>query len=178
MTQDVLTDLLALSSPVISIAFTDTPPAGVRRVTSSGPASCDYWRQAAGGNTFYTVPDDHKGCPIGAHTHHVATSAEEQAQLMGLVQNMVGLSYISMEEVPSIPRRATPLAVAVYSPLASAPVPPDVVLVRGNARQLMLITEAAQLAGAEASGRQWAGQPARSCPPRSIRTPCPRASAA
>ena len=121
MTQDVLTDLLALSSPVIAIAFTDTPPAGVRRVARSGPASCDYWRQAADGETFYTVADDHKGCPIGAHTHHVVTSADEQQQLMGLVQNMVGLSYIRMEEVPSIPRRTTPFAVAVYSPLASAP---------------------------------------------------------
>src|SRR4051812_7829359 len=71
---------------------------------------------------------------------------------MGLVQNMVGLSYIKMEEVPAIPRRTTPLAVAVYSPLASAPVPPDVVLVRGNSRQLMLITEAAQLAGVAGVG--------------------------
>ena len=108
-----LTDLLALSSPVISIAFTDTPPVGVRRVATSGPASCDYWRQAADGETFYTMADDHKGCPIGAHTHHVVTSAEEQQQLMGLVQNMVGLSYIRMEEVPSIPRRTTPFVVAV-----------------------------------------------------------------
>jgi uncharacterized protein (DUF169 family) len=36
--------------------------------------------------------------------------------------------------------------VAVYAPLADAPVAPDVVLVRGNARQLMLLAEAAQAA--------------------------------
>ena len=71
---------------------------------------------------------------------------------MGLIQNMVGMSYIKLEEVPSIPRRATPLQVAVYAPLASAPLPPDVVLVRGNARQLMLVTEAAQLAGVAGVG--------------------------
>lgn len=152
MIQDALTDLLALSSPAIAIAFTDEPPAGVERVARSGPASCDYWRQAASGDTFYTLADDHKACPIGAHTHHVVTSADEQQQLMGLIQNMVGLSYIKMEEVPSIARRATPLGVAVYSPLKSAPVSPDVVLVRGNARQLMLITEAAQLAGVAGVG--------------------------
>jgi uncharacterized protein (DUF169 family) len=147
MNQDVLSELLGLSSPAIAIAFTDTAPTGVERVGGSGPASCDYWRQAADGATFYTTGDDHKACPIGAHTHHVVTSADEQQQLMGLIQNMVSLSYIKMEEVPSIPRRTTPLSVAVYAPLASAPVAPDVVLVRGNARQLMLITEAAQLAG-------------------------------
>lgn len=152
MTQDALTDLLALSSPAVAIAFTDTPPANVERVDRSGPASCDYWRLAADGDTFYTLADDHKACPIGAHTHHVVTSADEQQQLMGLIQNMVGLSYIKLDEVPAIPRRTTPLAVAVYSPLASAPVAPDVVLVRGNARQLMLITEAAQLAGVAGVG--------------------------
>jgi uncharacterized protein (DUF169 family) len=149
---DALTHLLQLSSPVIAIAFTDTPPAGIRRVGSAGPASCAYWRQAADGETFYTVADDHKACPIGTHIHHVETSAEERRQLMGLVQNMVGLSYIRMEEVASIPRRATPLRVAVYAPLAAAPLPPDVLLVRGNARQLMLVTEAAQLAGAAGVG--------------------------
>ncbi len=105
MTQDALTDLLNLSSPAVAIAFSDTPPAGVGRIACSGPASCDYWRQAAEGRTFYTIADDHKACPIGAHTHHVETSAEEQQQLMGLIENMVELSYIKMEEVPSIPRR-------------------------------------------------------------------------
>jgi uncharacterized protein (DUF169 family) len=66
---------------------------------------------------------------------------------MGLVQSMVDLSYLKMEEVPQIPRRMTPLQVAIYAPLADAPVPPDVVLVRGNAHQLMLLAEAAQAAG-------------------------------
>jgi uncharacterized protein (DUF169 family) len=147
MMRDELTNLLDLSSPAIAIAFVDTPPVGIERVHHSGPASCDYWRQAAEGRTFFTLADDHKACPIGAHTHHVVTTPEEQQQLMELIQQMVGLSYIKMEEVPSIPRRTEPLNVAVYGPLASATLPPDVVLVRGNARQLMLLTEAAQSAG-------------------------------
>jgi uncharacterized protein (DUF169 family) len=68
------------------------------------------------------------------------------------VQTMVDLSYLKMEEVPQIPTRKTPLQVAVYAPLAAAPVPPDVVLVRGNAQQLMLLTEAAQAAGVAGAG--------------------------
>lgn len=152
MTSDVLSELLNLASPPVAIAFTDTAPAGVPRVTRPDAAGCSYWQRAASGETFYTLPDDHKGCPIGAHTHHVETSAEEQQELMGLVQTMVGLAYIKLEEVPVIPRRATPLNVALYAPLASAPFLPDVVLVRGNARQLMLLTEAAQLAGIAGAG--------------------------
>jgi uncharacterized protein (DUF169 family) len=147
MSQDALTSLLQLSSPVIGIAFTDTPPAGIKRIANSAPAGCAYWQAAANGETFYTTDDDHKACPIGAHTHHVETSDEEQQQLMALIQNMVGLSYIKMEEVATIPRRATPLRVAVYAPLASAPFSPEVLLIRGNPRQLMLLTEAAQVAG-------------------------------
>jgi hypothetical protein len=46
-----------------------------------------------------------------------------------------------------IPTRKTAPQVAVYAPLAAAPVPPDVMLVCGNARQLMLLAEAAQAAG-------------------------------
>lgn len=92
MTQDELTSLLNLSSPPVAIAFVDQPPVGVERIRRSGPASCDYWRQAAEGRTFFTLAEDHKACPIGAHTHHVLTSADEQQQLLGLVQHMADLS--------------------------------------------------------------------------------------
>jgi uncharacterized protein (DUF169 family) len=101
---------------------------------------------------FYTVPDDHKRCPIGAHTHHVTLSESERHELMGLVGTMVGLQYLKIEEVPLIPTRKTPLKVAVYAPLDAAPLPPDVVLVRGTARQLMLLAEAAQSAGVAGTG--------------------------
>ena len=66
--RDELTELLQLLSPAIAIAFTDTPPPGIKRIDKSGPAGCDYWRQAADGDIFYTAADDHKACPIGAHT--------------------------------------------------------------------------------------------------------------
>jgi uncharacterized protein (DUF169 family) len=46
----------------------------------------------------------------------------------------------------------------VYAPLAQAPFEPDVVLVRGNARQLMLLNEAAQAAGV-AAGSDLMGRP-------------------
>lgn len=152
MSQTTLTDLLSLTSTPVAISFVDTPPSGVPHVSTLEPAGCGYWRRAAGGEVFFTVADDHKGCPVGAHTHNVTLSPSESEALMGLVQTMVGLSYIKMEEVPLIPTRKTPMKVAVYAPLAAAPVPPDVVLIRGNARQLMLLAEAAQAAGVAGTG--------------------------
>ena len=65
---------------------------------------------------------------------------------------MVGLKYLKMEEVAQIPTRKTPLQVAVYAPLDAAPMSPDVVLVRGNARQMMLLAEASQAAGVAGAG--------------------------
>ena len=147
-----LAELLDLATPPIAIAFVDAAPPGVARVAGGEPAGCGYWRRAAAGEVFFTVADDHKGCPVGAHTHNVTLSPGEQQELMGMVQTMVGLSYLKMEDVPQIPTRKTAMQVAVYAPLAAAPVPPDVVLVRGNARQLMLLAEAAQAAGVVGSG--------------------------
>ena len=151
MSASSLTHLLRLTAPPVAIAFVDAPPPGVPRVSTPEPAGCGYWRRAAAGEVVFTLADDHKKCPVGAHTHNVPLSPAEQQELMGLVQTMVNLSYLKMEEVPQIPTRKTPLKTAVYAPLGAAPVAPDVVLVRGNAHQLMLLAEAAQAAGVAGS---------------------------
>jgi uncharacterized protein (DUF169 family) len=152
MPQPSLAQLLSLASPPVAIAFVDAPPAGVQHVSAGEPAGCGYWRRAAAGEVFYTVADDHKRCPVGAHTHNVPLTPPEQQELMGLIQTMVGLEYLKMADVPQIPTRTSPLHVAVYAPLDASPVPPDVILVRGNARQLMLLAEAAQAAGVAGDG--------------------------
>ena len=146
-----LQQLLNLQSAPVAITFAATAPSGVAHVAHKEPAGCGYWRRAAAGEVFYTDADDHKQCPVGAHTHNVKMNAAEQQALEGLVKTMVGLEYLSMDEVPSIPTRKDPFGVAVYAPLDRAPVAPDVVLVRGNARQLMLLNEAAQAAGVTAA---------------------------
>src|SRR3954464_4525312 len=143
---DIFQQALRLSSPAIAIAFRDSPPAGVPHA-SPGPASCEYGKRAAGGEVFWTDAADHQNCPIGAHTHGVQMSEAEKQELMGLVGTMIQLGYIRMEEVPGIPHRKAPLQVAVYAPLSKMPCPPDLVLVRGTAAQLMVLVEAAQAAG-------------------------------
>jgi uncharacterized protein (DUF169 family) len=147
-----LEQLLSLTSAPVAIAFFDAAPAGVMHVSDIEPAGCGYWRRASAGEVFYTTADDHKGCPVGAHTHNVPLSSAEKADLMGLVETMVALQYLKMEEVPQIPTRETPLRVAVYAPLRANAISADVVLVRGNARQLMLLAEAAQAAGVAGAG--------------------------
>ena len=127
----------------MAVSFPAAPPAGVPRVSKAGPAGCAYWKQAAEGAVFYTEAADHYNCPVGSYTHGVALPPERAAELEGVVGTMVSLQYIRMDEVAALPRRTEPLQIAVYAPLARAPVPPDVVLVRGRAREIMLVAEAA-----------------------------------
>ncbi len=165
-----LEELLGLSSPPIAIAFLAEAPAGLARVARSAAASCSYWRRAADGEAFYTEAADHLGCAVGAHTHGVPTTPEQQGQLMQLIETMVGLEYLSMDEVPQIPHRTpSDFGVVAYAPLAAATFAPDVVLVRGDVRQLMLLAEAAQAAGV-GSGAPTLGRPTCAVLPQALQS--------
>jgi uncharacterized protein (DUF169 family) len=164
-----LQDLLELRSPPVAVTFQPTAPANVSRIASTGPASCSYWKLAAAGETFYTDAPDHYTCPIGAYTHGVDLPPERAQELQGVMGTMIQLGYLRPEEVPAMPRREERFGVAVYAPFADAPAEPDVVLVRGNARQVMLLEEAAQAAGA-GSKSPLMGRPTCAALPAALRS--------
>ena len=137
---------LNLANAPVAIAFTNTAPEGVSRVDAALAASCSYWRDGSN-RAFYTTADDHSGCPVGALTHGVSLSQQQATELRSLVAMMTELRYIKPEEVPLIPHRTEPMRFAVYAPLGRASFAPDVVIFRGNARQIMLMSEAARAAG-------------------------------
>lgn len=145
-------ELLGLQLPPVAIAFRTSAPAGIPRIASPAPAGCGYWRLAAEGRVFYTEAADHYSCPVGAHTHGVDLPPTTAKELEGLVQTMVALQYITIEDIAVIPRRQDKFGVALYAPLADAPFEPDIVLVRGTVKQLMLLAEAAQAAGVAGGG--------------------------
>ena len=142
-----LGELLQLRSQPVAVAFTDSPPEGIPHVADVAPSGCTYWKYAAGGQTFYTEAADHTGCAVGAFTHGVDLSAEQQEELQGLIGTMVELEYLDPAEVPDIPQLEGGVRVATYAPLATAPLAPDAVIVSGSARQMMLLAEAAHSAG-------------------------------
>src|ERR1700676_2484789 len=143
---------LGLQRRAIAIAFLDKAPAGVPQRKAPHPASCSYWKLASEGEVFHTTADDHLNCTIGAYTHGVTLSPEKTAELQSAIGQMIELNYLQREEVPRIPHRTEPFQVAVYSPLAVSPCEPQVVLIRGNARHFMLLTEAAIGAGTSPNG--------------------------
>lgn len=141
-----LADVHLASAPV-AVAFLASPPPDMERIGRSAPASCGYWKEASEGRAFYTTAEDHGNCAVGAYTHGVDMSPAQGQELEALIGTMVELKYLKMEEIPGLPHRAAPLKVAAYAPLAEATFEPDLVVFRGTARQVMLISEAARAAG-------------------------------
>lgn len=138
---------LHMSRRPVAVTFAEAAPAGTPRFFGTVPSGCSFWRIAASGRTFYTVPSDHYHCPIGSYTHNIslpAGRAEELTQTLGF---MTGLRYIRMEEVPGNPRLPQPPQVVIYAPLGETPIAPDVVVFAGLPGRVMLLQEAAVRAG-------------------------------
>ena len=138
-----LTTALGLTRRPVAIAFRESPPAGVDALTGTQPSGCSFWRLAASGQVFYTVPSDHYNCPVGSYTHNIQLPKEREPELMNTLTLMVNVGYLKMEEIPGIPRLPKTPAVTIYAPLAMTPVEPDAVLVSGTPGRLMLLHEAA-----------------------------------
>ena len=164
-----LQDQLQLTSYPIAMAFQEKAPEGIPRIPTAGPAGCSYWKLASEGQVFYTEASDHYACPIGSHTHGIELPEATAKELEGLVQTMVGIQYIRKEDIAKIPRREKPFQVALYSPLAGAPFKPDVILVRGSVKQLMLLVEAVQAAGV-ANTTSVMGRPTCAAVPEAIQS--------
>ena len=50
----------------VAVAFLDATPDGVSRFDGTEPSGCSFWRLAAAGKIFYTVPENHFNCAVGA----------------------------------------------------------------------------------------------------------------
>jgi uncharacterized protein (DUF169 family) len=142
----------------IGVTFLDTAPASVQRFDGTEPSGCSFWRLAAQGRTFYTVPANHFNCAVGAYTHNIPLSPEREKETEQTLKMMFELGYVKPEEVPQIPRLPKTPAAILYAPLGDAPVEPDVVLFAVRPSGAMLLQEAANRAGVS-SGAPTLGRP-------------------
>jgi uncharacterized protein (DUF169 family) len=140
-------DGLRLTHRPVAVTFLDAPPAGVEKFKGSQPSSCSFWRLAAGGHVFYTIPADHFNCAVGSYTHNIPLSPEREKETEQTLQMMFAVGYIRPEDIPGIPRLKKTPAATVYAPLGAAPVAPSVVLFSCRPSAAMLLNEAAMRAG-------------------------------
>jgi uncharacterized protein (DUF169 family) len=131
----------------VAVSFLDAAPPNVTQFSGTEPSGCSFWRLAAAGRVFYTVPENHFNCAVGAYTHNIALSPEREKETEQTLKMMFDLGYVKPEEVPQIPRLAKAPAAIVYAPLGESPIDPDVVLFACKPSAAMLLNEAAGRAG-------------------------------
>ncbi|MEI8335779.1 MAG: DUF169 domain-containing protein [Actinomycetes bacterium] len=146
-----LSNVLTLEAPPIAITFSEAPPAGVEAFdapfpepspdgrTGRVPAGCAFWIKSAE-KTFSTVAEDHGNCSVGS----VVIGFKNFDEVAGNsdVAAMLETGWVTADVVPQIPVITEKPGAVTYGPLTETPVDPDVVLIRVNGEQLMLLHDA------------------------------------
>ena len=148
---DRLTGTLHLTTAPIGIGFTTEAPPGVAAFdapmpspsddgrTGRVPAGCVFWVHAAE-KVFTTDAADHGNCSVGSFTHGLR-SAEEVAG-NGDVAALVGSGWAPETLLSVLPHVSGRPSHVTYGPVGSFPGDPDVVMIRLNAKQLMVLSDA------------------------------------
>src|SRR5580658_6514722 len=165
--EDKIGAAVKLARRPVALSFMEAAPAGVKKFEGTEPSGCSFWRLAAAGRVFYTVPENHFNCAVGAYTHNIALSPEREKETEQTLKMMFDLGYVKPEEVPQIPQLPKAPAAIVYAPLGNTPVAPDVVLFACQPSAAMLLNEAAHRAGVE-SGIPALGRPTCMALPASL----------
>ena len=112
-----------------------TPDGRTGRVS----APCVFWVRSTD-RTFSTVEDDHANCSVGLVTH--GWRSMEDVAGNGDVAALLASGWVTEAMVPQIPAVSEKPGAIVYGPLAETGTAPDVVLIRLNARQMMVLSDA------------------------------------
>jgi uncharacterized protein (DUF169 family) len=146
-----LRSLLGLAIPPIAIAFAKARPSdlslldGARPAptqdgrTGAVPAGCVFWMKAVE-RSFATLAGDHGNCSIGSFTHGFKTFAEAASGTD--VAALLAAEWVTAEAASAIPTVTEKPGAVLYGPLAEGAFEPDVILLRLNGKQLMLVNDA------------------------------------
>ena len=146
-----LSGILKLQHPPLAITFSREAPQGAHAFdgpmpepTADGrtgrvPAGCVFWIEAAN-RTFTTVPEDHGNCSVGSLTHGLKTLEEVAGNLD--VAALLETGWVTMDMVPAIPTVQERPNHITYGPLQESAVDPDVVFLRLNPKQAMVMHDA------------------------------------
>ena len=146
-----LSYILSLQSAPLAITFSQEAPdhihsyeAPMAAPTDDGrtgrvPAGCVFWIKAQE-RTFNTAAEDHGNCSVGSLTHGLK-NLEEVADKSDIAC-LVDAGWVTPELFPQIPAvKGTPRHVT-YGPLYETSLEPDVVFLRLNAKQAMVLSDA------------------------------------
>lgn len=138
-----LESALGLSKPIVAVTF-KPDVTKLKRSTEVVESSCVFWTKALD-SAFYTTPDQHQRCSIGAVTHGYRL-AKDTVPGSGLadIDLLSSVGWIGKGDIlglPSLPLEAQ--RNIGYAPLDKAPFVPEVVLLFADSQQAALVKEAA-----------------------------------
>jgi uncharacterized protein (DUF169 family) len=146
-----LSTLLSLEYAPLAITFSQAAPAGVPAYEDAMPpptpdgrtgrvsAGCVFWVKAAN-RTFTTVPADHGNCSVGSMTHGLKAMQEVAGN--SDVAALLASGWVTIDMVPQIPVITQRPNFITYGPLQDTTLDPDVVLLRLNPKQVMILHDA------------------------------------
>ncbi|MGQ0680453.1 MAG: DUF169 domain-containing protein [Actinomycetota bacterium] len=150
LAQDLVETLKPTAAP-IAISFVNERPDSLARFdapmaepledgrTGRVPAGCVFWMHSTD-RTFSTVEQDHGNCSVGSVTHGFKTWADVGNN--SDVATVLQVGWVTPDVIPLIPTITTKPGSVVYGPLAETTIDPDVVLIRLNAKNLMVLSDA------------------------------------
>src|SRR3984893_18993611 len=86
---------IKLARRPVAVTFLDAAPANVEKFSGTEPSGCSFWRLAASGGVFYTVPENHFNCAVGAYTHNISLSPEREKEMEQTLRVMFELGYVT-----------------------------------------------------------------------------------
>ncbi len=146
-----LTSLLNLQSSPIAITFSNVPPKGAQiyegknpEPTADGrtgkvPAGCVFWVKATN-RTFSTLREDHGNCSVGSVTHGLKMIDEVAGN--SDVTCLFESGWINEDAFSKLPVVRERFDFITYGPLGQTNVDPNVILLRINGMQAMILHDA------------------------------------
>lgn len=142
---------LGLKHAPLAITFSAEVPADIPRFEGEMPepssdgrtgkvaAGCVFWMEAAD-KTFTTLPEDHYNCSVGSLTHGLKTLPEviNNEDVQGLLE----CEWVTPEEAMALPVIQERPQSITYGPAADSSGSPDVIFLRINAQQAMVLQDA------------------------------------
>jgi uncharacterized protein (DUF169 family) len=142
---------LGLKHAPLAITFSDEVPADIPLYEASMPepsgdgrtgkvaAGCVFWIESAD-KTFTTLPEDHYNCSVGSVTHGLKSLPD----VMGNedVQGLLASEWVTPAEAMALPVIQERPQAITYGPAAQSTLSPDVIFLRINAQQAMVLQDA------------------------------------
>jgi hypothetical protein len=86
--EESISAAVTLRRRAVALGFLDAAPARLEKFAGSEPSGCSFWRLAAAGRSFYTVPENHFNCAVGASTHNIPLSPAREKETEQTLQMM------------------------------------------------------------------------------------------